>query len=31
VVYGNKIMYYNAKYREEDHVQSSDIVDENYQ
>ena len=30
VVYGNKIMYYDAKYREEDHVQSSDIVDENY-
>jgi hypothetical protein len=22
VVYGNKIMYYDAKYREEDHVKS---------
>ena len=30
VVYGNKIMYYDAKYREEDHVQSNDVVDENY-
>ena len=30
VVYGNKIIYYDAKYREEDHVQSNDVVDENY-
>ena len=30
VVYGNKIMYYDAKYREEDHIQSNDVVDENY-
>ena len=30
IVYGNKIIYYDAKYREEDHVQSNDAVDENY-
>ena len=30
VVYGNKIIYYDAKYREEDHVQSSEVIDENY-
>ena len=30
VVYGNKIIYYDAKYREEDHVQSNDVIDENY-
>ena len=23
-------MYYDAKYREEDHIQSNDVVDENY-
>ena len=30
VVFGNKIMYYDAKYREEDHIQSNEVVDENY-
>ena len=30
VVYGNKIIYYDAKYREEDHIVSSENVDENY-
>ena len=30
VVYGNKINYYDAKYREEDHAQSNDAADENY-
>ena len=30
VVYGNKIMYYDAKYREEDHILSNDVLEENY-
>ena len=30
VVYGNKIMYYDAKYKEEDHIVSDENVDENY-
>ena len=30
VVYGNKIIYYDAKYREEDHITSSENTDENY-
>ena len=30
IVYGNKVMYYYAKYREEDHILSNDVLDENY-
>ncbi len=30
IVYGNKVMYYDAKYREEDHILSNDVVEENY-
>mgnify|MGYP002623969434 FL=1 len=30
VVYGNKIIYYDAKYREEDHILSNDVIEENY-
>ena len=30
IIYGNKIIYYDAKYREEDHVVSNENVDENY-
>ena len=30
VVFGNKLMYYDAKYKEEDHVVSKENVDENY-
>jgi WD40 repeat protein len=30
VVYGNKIIYYDAKYKEEDHITSSENTDENY-
>ena len=30
IVYGNKIIYYDAKYREEDHIVSSENTDENY-
>ena len=30
IVYGNKVMYYDAKYREEDYIQSNDSVEDNY-
>ena len=30
IVYGNKIIYYDAKYKEEDHITSSENTDENY-
>ena len=30
IIYGNKVMYYDAKYREEDHILSNDVLEENY-
>ena len=30
IIYGNKIIYYDAKYKEEDHIISSENTDDNY-